>query len=175
VHLLLEVFLKKELLLFGNFSIHKYSYQSANTPLMISTEHFHPMIVHFPVALIMVGFLAETLALVIKKEPCLTKTGYYLLILGALSAFAAYLTGQFFTGEMSGAAGEVREQHELFALITMLSMVVNAVFRSFLLIKHKETALLRWTSYILYLGSAILVSVTGFLGGTLVYSYMMPL
>jgi uncharacterized membrane protein len=142
---------------------------------MVSSEHLHPMIVHFPVALIMVGFLAETLALVIKKEPCLTKTGYYLLILGALSALAAYLTGQFFTGEMSGAAGEVREQHELLALLTMLSMVVNAIFRSYLLVTHKETVTLRWTSYLLYLGSAILVGITGFLGGTLVYTYMMPL
>jgi uncharacterized membrane protein len=142
---------------------------------MISTEHLHPMIVHFPVALIMVGFLIETLALVVKKEPCLTKTGYYLLLLGALSALAAYLTGQFFTGEMSGAAGEVKEQHELFALLTMLLMVVNAIFRSYLLIRHKETGTLRWTSYLLYLGSAIMVSITGFLGGTLVYTYMMPL
>jgi uncharacterized membrane protein len=142
---------------------------------MISTDHFHPMIVHFPVALIMVGFLAETAALVIKKEPCLAKTGYYLLLLGALSALAAYLTGQFFTGEMSGAAGEVREEHELLALMTMLSMVVNAIFRSYLIIGKKETATLRWTSYLLYLGSAILVSITGFLGGTLVYTYMMPL
>ena len=54
------------------------------------------MIVHFPIALITVGFLAEVVSLFFKSEKCLSKTGFYLMILGALSAIAAWSTGQLF-------------------------------------------------------------------------------
>ena len=37
---------------------------------MFSTSHIHHMLVHFPVALILIGFLAELAALVYKKEIC---------------------------------------------------------------------------------------------------------
>jgi uncharacterized membrane protein len=40
---------------------------------MFATSHLHPMLVHFPIALILIGFLAELAFLVIKKEVCLTK------------------------------------------------------------------------------------------------------
>lgn len=64
---------------------------------MFNTDHLHPMIVHFPVALIIVGFTAEVVSLFFKSEKCLSKTGFYLMILGTLAAIAAWLTGQLFT------------------------------------------------------------------------------
>ena len=81
---------------------------------MISTTHLHPMLVHFPIALVVFGFIAEIAAIYFKKEVCLSKAGYFLLIFGTLSAIVAWLTGNFFTAEMSGAAGEIKETHELF-------------------------------------------------------------
>ena len=39
------------------------------------------MIVHFPIALIIVGFFAEVVSLFFKSEKCLSKTGFYLMIL----------------------------------------------------------------------------------------------
>ena len=75
---------------------------------MIPTEHFHPMLVHFPIALVMIGFLADLASLIIKKELCFPKISFYLLIIGTLGALAAVTTGYFFTSEMSGAAGDVR-------------------------------------------------------------------
>ena len=53
------------------------------------------MIVHFPIALITVGFLADVFSLFFKNEKCLSKTGFYLMVMGALSAIAAWSTGQF--------------------------------------------------------------------------------
>ena len=66
---------------------------------MFNTAHLHPIVVHFPVALITVGFLAEIVSLFFKSEKCLSKTGFYLLILGAISAMVAWGTGQLFTDE----------------------------------------------------------------------------
>jgi uncharacterized membrane protein len=64
---------------------------------MFETSHLHPMIVHFPIALIIVGFFADVVYLFFKDEKCLSKAGFYLMVLGALAAIAAWSTGQLFT------------------------------------------------------------------------------
>jgi len=142
---------------------------------MISTSHFHPMLVHFPIALVAVGFLAAIAALFIKKEAWLSIAGFYLLILGTLSAVVAWATGNFFTAEMEGSAGEIKELHENFALITLGILVVALILRIYLKAKNKEDSALKWVFLVLYGLAAISVSITGFYGGTLVYNYMMPL
>ena len=141
---------------------------------MIPTEHFHPMLVHFPIALVMIGFLADLASLIIKKELCFPKISFYLLIIGTLGALAAVTTGVFFTNEMSGAAGDVRETHELLAFATLLLLIITSVLRIILLRKPDNKGL-KWSAFILYAIAAVLVSITGAMGGTLVYNYMMPL
>lgn len=142
---------------------------------MFSSSHFHPMLVHFPIALVALGFLADLCALYFKKEVCLSKFGFYLLITGTLSALAAVFTGVFFTSEMSGAAGDVQKTHEIFAILTLCILVVTSVLRVVLNFKGKENAKLKWLAFALYGLAAIFVSITGFFGGNLVYNYMMPL
>ena len=141
---------------------------------MFNPTHFHPMIVHFPVALILAGFLAEVAWLIFKKD-AFSVAGFWLLVLGAISACAAFLTGEFFTGDMSGAAGEIKGNHELFAFITLLMSVAAAAFRIYLKYARKEDTRLRWAAFGIYSLAAIAVSVTGFYGGILVYNYMMPI
>jgi uncharacterized membrane protein len=142
---------------------------------MISLSHLHPMFVHFPIALIVFGFIADIASILYRKEVCLSKFGFYLLISGTLAAITALLTGSLFTSEMSGAAGTLKETHELFAWITVGTLVVLSAFRIFLKIKDKERTNSKWISFVLYGLAAISVSITGFYGGTLVYNYMMPL
>lgn len=142
---------------------------------MFSTSHFHPMMVHFPIALVALGFLAELLALYFKKEICLTKFGFYLLVTGTLAALAAVFTGVFFTSEMAGAAGNVQKSHEFFAILTLCLLVLTSVLRIILKSSKKENTELKWLAFALYGLAAIFVSITGFFGGTLVYNYMMPL
>lgn len=142
---------------------------------MISLSHIHPMLVHFPIALIVIGFVADFASLVFKKEACLSKAGFYLLIVGTLSAVFALLAGVLFTSDMSGSAGEVRDTHELFAWITLGLLFLTSVVRIFLVVKKRENSDLKWLAFALYGLAAISVSVTGFFGGTLVYNYMMPL
>ncbi len=142
---------------------------------MISLSHLHPMLVHFPIAIIVFGFIADFASLIFKKEACLSKTGFYLLIVGAFSAIVTVLTGILFTSEMTGSAGKIMETHELFAWITLSLVILTSVLRTYLLVKKKENLNLKWIAFVLYGLTTISVSVTGFFGGTLVYNYMMPL
>ena len=143
---------------------------------MFNTAHFHPMIVHFPVALILVGFLADVVYLFFKKEKCLSKMGLYLMVLGTLGAAAAFLTGHFFTFDpKEGSIVEIFERHETLALVTLIIMAIGTVIRIGVLVWKKEEPLYKWLVFGLYLLGAASVSVTGLLGGTMVMDYMMGL
>jgi len=142
---------------------------------MISTSHLHPMLVHFPIALVAFGFLAELASIYYKKEVCLSRLGFYLLIIGTLSALAAWLTGTLFTAEMAGAAGDIKETHETFALITLGLLIAASVLRIVFQAKKNADPRLKWAAFAFYGMAAISVSITGFFGGTLVYDYMMSL
>lgn len=139
----------------------------------MDTSHFHPMIVHFPIALLMVGFIADIFSLFFsKKESCLSKTGFYLMILGTLGAVAGFLTGEFFTSEMAGKAGELKEEHELFAKITMYLMIAASVLRIYAVIKGKEKGAMKWIIFVLFAIVTASVGYTVFLGGSLVFDHM---
>jgi len=134
------------------------------------------MIVHFPIALITIGFLAEVVSLFFKSEKCLSKTGFYLLILGTLAAVAAWSTGQLFTNEPTqGELMNVFQKHETGALVTMILMVIGSAFRIWLISKKKEETQLKWIAFGIYLLAFAAVTFTGFMGGTMVYDYMMSL
>ncbi|MCX6225060.1 MAG: hypothetical protein NTV01_10000 [Bacteroidia bacterium] len=143
---------------------------------MFNTAHFHPMIVHFPVALILVGFLADVLFLFFRKEKCLSKTGLYLMVLGTLGAGAAFLTGHLFTAEPTeGSIVEIFTRHETLALVTLLIMTIGTLIRVGVLVFKNEKPVYQWLVFVLYFLGAASVAVTGFLGGTMVMDYMMGL
>jgi uncharacterized membrane protein len=132
---------------------------------MFNTAHLHPMIVHFPIALIIAGFFAEVVSLFYKSEKCLSKTGFYLMILGTLAAIAAWSTGQLFTNEPTQGA----------ALITMLLMILCSAFRIYLVITKKEETVMKWVAFGIYFLGFAAVSFTGYMGGVMVYDFMMSL
>ena len=143
---------------------------------MLNTAHLHPMIVHFPIALIMAGFLAEVLSLFFKSEKCLSKSGFYLMILGTLAAIAAWSTGQLFTNEPTqGAVMPVFERHETGALITMVIMIICSAFRIYLVVNRKEETMLKWVAFGIYFLGFSAVAFTGYMGGAMVYDFLMPL
>jgi len=140
---------------------------------MFNTDHLHPLIVHFPVALIIVGFVVEVISLFYKNEKCLSKTGFYLMILGTLAAIAAWSTGQLFTDEPTqGEIVRIFRKHETGALITMIIMIFGSAFRIWLVVQKKEETKLKWIVFGLYLLGFAAVAFTGFMGGTMVYNYM---
>jgi len=142
---------------------------------MISTSHFHPMLVHFPIAIITIGFLFDLAAMVIKKEPCLSKTGFWLEIIGMASAVFAFGSGYFFTNPMDGEAGIMREKHEFFATFTLITIIVATLFRIAVVYLNKETPKMKYLTLGLFFIAFIFVTITGYLGGSLVVDYMIGL
>jgi len=132
--------------------------------------------VHFPIALITIGFIADLVSLFFKSEKCLSKTGLYLMILGTLAAVVAWSSGHIFTSEPSqGSIVEVFIKHETAALVTMLLMIIGSLMRIWLIVTKKEETRLKWIVLGLYFLGCLSVTYTGFMGGNMVYNYMMSL
>lgn len=143
---------------------------------MFNTDHLHPLIVHFPIAIITVGFFAEVASLFFKKEKCLSKTGFYLMILGSLAAIAGWSSGQLFTDHPGeGEILKVFQKHAAGALVTMILIIIGTLFRIWLVIRKKEETKLKWVVFVFYLLAFAAVTFTGYMGGTMVYNFMIGL
>jgi len=138
---------------------------------MFDTSHFHPMIVHFPIALAAVGLFFEIIFFRKGKEKPVC--GEFILYLASLSAIVALLTGLLFTSSLSGEAFALKNRHELFAILsTVFLFLTSAVY---LYRRFGKNDKLNQAGIVLYIISFVFVSITGFLGGNLVYSYMIGL
>ena len=134
------------------------------------------MIVHFPIALITVGFITEVVSLLFKSEKCLSKTGFYLMILGSLAAIAGWASGQLFTeAPTQGEILKIFINHKTGALVTMILIIAGTLFRIWLIVKKKEETQLKWIAFGFYLLAFAAVIFTGYMGGTMVYNFMIGL
>jgi uncharacterized membrane protein len=96
------------------------------------------------------------------------------MVLGSLGAIAAWATGHLFTEEPTqGEILKVFVRHETGALITMILIIAGTIFRIWLMVKKKEETPLKWIAFGFYLLAFIAVTFTGFMGGTMVYDFMM--
>jgi len=138
---------------------------------MISATHLHAMIIHFPIALLMAGFLSEVIALFSKKE-FFSNVAFYLLLLGALGASAAYLTGSYAgEGIEEGPLKNPMELHEEAATITLWLAIVTALFRVIIYYFKYNRSWTKWVGIILFTALVGSVARTGYLGGQLVYNH----
>jgi uncharacterized membrane protein len=144
---------------------------------MFNLNHLHPILVHFPIALILVGFFLEVLSLLVKKEPCLKKSSMYLLVLGTIAAVTAWFSGDFAFDSLKpeGSTLVIALQHKLSATITIWTLVAASISRILPLLIKKESFSLKWLAFILFTLAALCVARTGFLGGNLVYNNMLGL
>ena len=138
---------------------------------MISATHLHAMIIHFPIALLVAGFLSEVIALFIKKE-FFSQVAFYLLILGALGATAAYLTGGYAgEGIEEGPLKNPMDLHEDAAAITLWLAIITALFRAVIFYFKYNRFWVKWLGIILFTALVGSVARTGYLGGQLVYNH----
>lgn len=138
---------------------------------MISPTHLHAMAVHFPIALLIIGFFSEIVGLIFKKT-FFNKAALYFLILGTFGTIVSYLSGDAAgEGIEEGALGKAIALHEQAASITLwLSIATTLVYGAVELFKYRH----KWTKLIIVLlFTALIASVTrtGYLGGQLVYKY----
>lgn len=146
-------------------------------------QNLHPMVVHFPIALLLVGFLFASLSIFCKKcnkmecstdstkPSCIQKTAYWLLALGALSAAAAVTTGFLFTNTPSvGPLVQLHNTHIMFAVSTMVVALIAAGIYTYYIYKAHTKQVLA-IGYTLYVICAVLVAITGHFGGEMVYMF----
>lgn len=139
---------------------------------MIDLTNIHPMIVHFPIALVIVGFISDLTGLVTRKE-FFNKMASYIVIAGAVGVVAAYLTGNAAGDNIEeiGALGSALELHEKAAKIAMIiSAIAGSLKLALLFIKKYETVF-KYVSAVVVMAAVIAISVTGFYGGELVYKH----
>ena len=70
---------------------------------MFTATHLHAMIVHFPVALVLVAFVSELAGIFLKKK-FYQQVSLYILVLAALGAIAAFITGDIAGDGMDGGS-----------------------------------------------------------------------
>lgn len=139
----------------------------------MSFETLHPMVVHFPIALLLVALLFDVAALFLPKAG-LTRTSLYLSALAAPGAVAAYLSGEAAEEPAENLPGieALLERHEDLGKLLMIAAIAVLIVRlGFFWRRWHETiagrAVLAFFGGIL----AILVGATGYAGGQLVYDH----
>ncbi len=114
----------------------------------------HPLIVHFPIACLLLAVLAE--ALVVWRGQRWQPATALLLVIGALGAGVAVISGTWLAGEMTAAV----QRHQLLGWITLIG---SAVAVGLLFVPR------RWPLRIAIIATAGAAGLTGHLGGDLVY------
>lgn len=131
----------------------------------------HPLVVHFPIALLLVGTLIEIVSLKYRKQ--LNLTGTILLTLGFISGCIAFLTGD--SGERFAEMhfGEEVESlihaHEDMARNAMITFGAALFIKLYTHFTVKNLRLLYSIVIVLALLGSGLLAYAGHLGGQIVY------
>lgn len=138
---------------------------------MITATHLHAMLVHFPIALLVVAFVSEMVALFYKKE-FLRQTAFYLLFLGTLGTLASYFSGKAAGDGMDeGSLGKAIEMHQQAATISLwLSILTVLLYLASYIFKYNKP----WFRLVHLILFALLIGAivrTGYLGGQLVFRH----
>jgi len=149
-----------------------FSYQSThNTGTLADFPRLHPMIVHFPIVLLLLAFITQVCSFFFLKK----ELGYITLVLVAGGFAGAYIAAFIIHGgdpnlkTLDAISRSNFEQHELYAYYTVwLSGIATLVktLSQFVFKKHLISEIL---VTLLLVGSAYTITVTGDMGARLVH------
>ena len=141
--------------------------RTAFTPL-----NLHPLIVHFPIALILIGVFCDAIGILTRRDFFLN-AGYLLFSTGAVFGIAAAGTGQS-TAEIAqyidGIADDL-SRHETFGTAAAWLSVALVMFRTHFTLKKRFSGIIRHIYLALALSVAGLIGAAGYTGGQLVYRH----
>lgn len=134
------------------------------------TIPFHPMLVHFPIALLFASVLFDIASTVFTRDS-LREAAQWLLGLGLLGDIVAAIAGDQAEGaaEKAGVAEALIETHETLAYMTLGIMAV--LFLSRLLLRNRFSTKALIAYFMMATAGLIAVSATGHTGGNLVYEH----
>lgn len=132
--------------------------------------NFHPLMVHFPIALIIMVFVFDLIVVLTKNKSILT-AAHILTAFAAAGAAVSVITGLIAADSIwhPQAAHELLETHETVGIIILTLASVLLIFR--LALREKLLSGLGWIAVFIGLVGFGLVGYTGYLGGEIVYHY----
>ena len=137
----------------------------------MSQTHIHLLITHLPIFGSILGALV-LLDGIWNKSNQIKSAAYNLFVISSIGAIIAYVTGEGAeesVENIQGIAKEALDQHEDFAVIGLVSLVILGIIAFIsLLITYKKSALANKAAYITLFVSIIsfaLIARTGYLGG----------
>jgi len=132
--------------------------------------NLHPLVVHFPVALLTVGLLFDLLGMVSKRDDH-HRTGWWLHISGALGLILAVITGLHAEDsvEITEGARNHFEIHEQVAFATTAVFALLLAWRVGSKTRIPERR--RPVYFMLSIAAVALLWVTAWYGGEMVYSF----
>jgi uncharacterized membrane protein len=144
-------------------------------PTFWRTEIWHPLSVHFPIAILLLATIVKSVALFVHgdQKPFWQKAGSYLLYLGVVTAWAAIYTGDMADGIVSRKLCDptVLKDHEIaaynVAYLFSAATALNFLLR-FNVIKLWPKALQALVVVLMLIGSGYL-AYAGHLGAQVVY------
>lgn len=131
----------------------------------------HPMVVHFTIAVNYLTTLAGIIGLFRRKDRLFARSFFYLLILSILATIAAGVAGvisEYYISHIPGGAATILPAHRRDGELTGVFLVFSFIAQAYL---GRLTQRVSWAALVLCVISTVLVSITGHLGGTMVYQY----
>lgn len=133
-------------------------------------ESVHPLVVHFPIALLMTAIFLDVLALVFKR-PGLHRVALWNLGLGTLGAAVAVLTG-LQAARIAKHSLEIHQVIELHRKLGIATLVIGGLVVGWRLFKRdRVTSRARVLTLCVMLAMAATLSLGAHLGGRLVYEF----
>ena len=132
--------------------------------MRIGTHPIHPMLITFPFALWMTSVLSDLYCAVTDK---LHYIGYYLALIGCGFALLAAIPGLIDLLTIVPAGTKARSdgwKHGILNVVALLLFAASVWLRP-------DPATMNYAAYVTAGLGAILVSISGWLGGTLVYDH----
>ncbi|MDO8863426.1 DUF2231 domain-containing protein [Haliea sp. E1-2-M8] len=142
----------------------------AQSPILskmaIHGHPLHPMLIHFPVAALM-ALVATDLAFIFSNDYFWARAGLWLAGAGALGGWVSGLVGLIDLTTVARIRCLINAWcHAILAVMLLSLATLNWLLR----IDAPELRILPWGIYISLL-TALLIAMTGILGGRLVYEY----
>lgn len=131
----------------------------------------HPLVVHFPIALLIVGAFVELLGWLLRKEAAWASTVRWCVGIAALSGPVAVAAG-WILARIEGYADATVFAHRWLGVATAILAIVSYIALIAASRTHAKTLI--WLARILLIASAIVVSFAGHTGGELVYGVGYP-
>jgi uncharacterized membrane protein len=132
----------------------------------------HPLLVHFPIALLFLGAVVQNVAFWTNKF--WNKLAFFLIALGEVTGVLAYLAGdgaEAYAETLWGEAVEpIIQTHQLFATLTLIA------FGALLVVKlgywyFRKFPLRKPLLFVLAVAGLVFLTLTGHYGGKLVYHH----